>query len=425
MVTTEHTPVNYCIEAPGSNYYINGTIIPNTQNRIKLPQNLTGRSHTFPVKKFDKIPKGFRVITSSTEVTVIGQSGVHFSTDTFLAVPIKHLSLHEYVYYIFSVSGGAKADTSVVIVGTENDTTMTITASVNCSINLKTGWISAPSGTNHSFVINKLQTLYMATYLQDFTGSKIVADKPLSVVSGHTCAFVQSDSCDHLIEQVLPTALWGSNYYIAPIARASHTLKIIAAHNSTSLTITCNGNQSVLNINEGKFFQQNVNNQYCAIHSTKKVSVALISHGSAIGDPMMILIPAVNDYSNNIVSSTNSHLAFPGYRHFVNIVVMAEYFQTDLIYLNAGGIKQTLKSYSWTPIVVKNITEAYAAQIQLSIDDEIFQIIHLDQSALMSAIVYGFNVQTDTTNPNCKVGYGHPTGLSIVKRYTSKFVLHR
>ena len=421
MVTTEQTPVHYCIEAPGADYYLNGTIIPNIQNRIKLPQNLTGKSRTFPVKKFDHIPKGFHIKTSSDEVTVIGQSGVRFSTDTFLAVPIKDLSVREYVYYIFSVSGGARADTSVAIVGTEDDTTMTITPSVGSYINLKTGWINAPSGTKSSHVINKLQTVYMATYLQDFTGSKIVADKPLSVITGHACAFFYSGSCDHLIEQVLPTALWGSNYYIAPIARASHTLKIIAAHNSTSLTITCNGTRTVFQIHEGEVHQQNFGNQYCAIHSNKKISVALLSHGSTIGDPMMILIPAVNDYSNKIVSSTNSHLGFSGYKHFVNIVVMAEYFQTNLIYLNAKGINQTLRSYSWTPIVVNNITEAYVAQIQLNIDDEIFQITHLDQSALMSAIVYGFNVQTDTTNPNRKVGYGHPTGLSIL-RSSSKFV---
>ena len=421
LVTTERSPVYYSIEAPGADYYLNGTIIPNTQNRIKLPQNLTGKSHTFPNKKFDKIPKGFRIKTSSDKVTVIGQSGVRFTTDTFLAIPVKELCLHEYVYYIFSVSGGSNADTSVAIVGTEDNTTMNITATVDSYINLKTGWSSLPSNTKHSYVINKLQTVYMATYLQDFTGSKIVADKPLSVITGHECAFVDSSGCDHLLEQVLPTALWGSTYYIAPIASAAYTIKIIAAQDSTALNVTCNGTQSDYQMVEGGILQGSFYNQYCAIHSNKEISVALISHGSAIGDPMMVLIPAVIDYSNKIVSSTNSHLEFPGYKHYINIIVMAEYFQKDLIYLNAEGINQTLASYNWVPIVVDGITEAYAAQIKLNIDDEMFQIIHSNQSALMSAIVYGFNLQNDTTNSNRKVGYGHPAGLSILKRYPSMY----
>ena len=419
LVTTERAPVYYSIEAPGADYYLNGTIIPNTQNRIKLPQNLTGKSHTFPNKKFDKIPKGFRIKTSSDKVTVIGQSGVHFTTDTFLAVPVKDLSLDQYVYFIFSVSGGSNADTSAAIVGTEDNTTMNITATVSSYVNLNTGWSSLPLNTKRSYVINKLQTVYMATYLQDFTGSKIVANKPLSVITGHECAFVDSGSCDHLLEQVLPTALWGLKYYIAPIASAAHTLKIIAAQNSTIINLICNGTQSDYQMHEGQVLQGNFYNQYCAIHSNKKISVALISHGSVIGDPMMVLIPAVNDYSNKIVSSTNSHLEFPGYKHYLNIVVLAEYFQTDLIYLNAGGINQTLTSYSWVPIVVDGITEAYGTQIKLNIDDEMFQITHSNPSALMSAIVYGFNLQTDTTNTNRKVGYGHPTGLSILKGYPS------
>ena len=418
MVTTERTPVYYSIEAPGSDYYLNGIIIPEIQNRIKLPQNLTGKSHTFPHNNSDKVPKGFHIKTSC-EVVIIGQSGVRFTTDTFLAVPVKDLSLHEYVYYIFSVSGGAHADTSVAIVGTEDNTTMTITATVGSYVNLKTGWSSLPSHTNHSYVINKLQTVYMATYLQDFTGSKIVADKPLSVITGHACAFFYSGSCDHLIEQVLPTALWGSTYYVAPIASAAYTLKIIAAENLTVINVICNGTQSDYQMHESGVFQQNLYNQYCAIHSNKKISVALLSHGSVIGDPMMVLIPAVNDYSNRIVSSTNSHLGFSGYKHYVNIIVMAEYFQTDLIYLNAGRTSQTLTSYSWVPIVVDGNTEAYAAQIKLDIDDEMFQITHSNSSALMSAIVYGFNLQTDTTNPNRKVGYGHPTGLSILNKHSS------
>ena len=68
---------------------------------------------------------------------------------------------------------------------------------------------------------------------------------------------------------------------------------------------------------------------------------------------------------------------------------------------------------------MNNKAEAYAAQVQLNIDDEMFQITHSNQSALMSAIVYGFNLQNDTTNPNRKVGYGHLTGLSILNRYSS------
>ena len=122
MTTTESTPVYYHIEAPGIDFCRNGIIIPNTQNIVDLPKNLTGRSHTFPDSVRDKIPKAIHLKTSSDKVTVIGQSNAQKTIDTFLAVPLRNLCLSEYVYYPFSVATRAKADASIAIIGTEDMT---------------------------------------------------------------------------------------------------------------------------------------------------------------------------------------------------------------------------------------------------------------------------------------------------------------
>jgi len=416
MTTTESTPVYYRIEAPGMGYCFNGTIIPNISNVVNLPKNLTGKSHTFPLKAFDNVPKGIYLKTSSDKVTVIGQSGGPHTTDTYFAIPIKNLCLDEYVYYPFSVETFVRADASVAIVGTEDETTITITASVNfkISFNWTTDWIDLGSGEKHLYVISKLQTVYLSAYIKDLSGSKIVANKPLSVISGHECAFVpaHTTACDHLIEQVLPTVLWGSVYYVAPLAgRKSYTLKIIAAHNDTKLQIICNGTERIFQLDEGEVLTKVYKKQkYCAIHSNESISVAQLSHGFTednMGDPMMTLIPSINDYSNRIISSTNREPTHTDYQHYVNIIVMPEYYQPNLIYLNAGSINQTLESYDWVPIKVNNTTEAYAAKIYLNVTEEIFQITHLNKAALMSAILYGAE------------GYGHPAGFNILQKYSS------
>ena len=192
VTTIESTPVYYRIEAPGLNYHFSGVLIPNTQNVVNLPKNLTGKSNTFPQASSDRIPKGIYLKTSSDKVTVVGQSGGYNSLDTFLAVPTKNLCLSEYVYYPFSVAAYVRADASFAIVGTENETTITIRVSVNSKIsfNSTTDWESLHSGEKRSYVINRLQTVYVSAYLIDLTGSKVIADKPLSVISGHECAFV-------------------------------------------------------------------------------------------------------------------------------------------------------------------------------------------------------------------------------------------
>ena len=431
MTTTESTPVYYQIEAPGIDFCRNGTIIPNIQNNIRLTANLTGRSHTFTHSVHDKIPKGIYLKTSSDKVTVIGQSNAQFSLDTFLAVPLRKLCLSEYVYYPFSVATQVHADGSMAIVGTEDRTKVTIITPVNSKVSTSstTGWKKQLSRKEYTYIINKLQTVYVYTYLKDLTGTKIVADKPLSVISGHECAFVPylTWACDHLVEQVLPTALWGTKYYVAPLAsRKSYTLKIIAAQNRTKLQLVCNGTQRNFKIDEGKILQQVYSNQeYCAVHSNKKISVVQLSHGfeeDYAGDPMMTLIPAVNDFSSKIVSSTNHNITYPYYAQFINVIVMAEYFQPSQIYLKTSSINKSLESYNWVPITVDNTTEAYAAQVYLEATDEVFQITHFNTSALMSAIIYGFLINPFHLHPNSRGGYGHPAGLNFVKKILGKFV---
>ena len=428
MTTTESTPVYYRIEAPGMDLCLNGTILPNILNTVDLPGNLTGRSNTFPNTVRDQIPKGIYLKTSSDQVTVIGQNGGENTIDTFLGVPIRNLCLREYVYYPFSVSSYVRADASIAIVGTEDNTTVTITASTNSriSFNSTSGWRRLRPRDSHSYVINKLQTVYVSAYLTDLTGSKIVADKPLSIISGHECAFVPSfvSACDHLIEQMLPTALWGTTYYVAPLAsRSSYTLKIIAANNNTKVNLICNGTQINFQLNDSEYRKEVYRDQeYCAIHSNKIISVVQLSHGfreDNVGDPMMTLIPAVNDYSNKIVSSTNDDVTHIDYKQYVNVVVKPDYFQPDLIYLNAGSINQTLESYSWTAIIVNNITEAYVAQVYLNFTEQMFQITHLNKSALMSGVLYGFLINP-VGGGNSREGYGHPAGLNIIKKYSSE-----
>ena len=434
MTTTESKPVYYHIEAPGIDFCHNGTIIPNTQNIVDLPVNLTGRSDTYAHRDSvrDKIPKGVYLKTSSDKVTVIGQSNAQFSLDTFLAVPLRKLCLIEYIYYPFSVGSYGVTFGSIAIVGTEDKTKVTITVLIDAVVSTDTaiGWKRLHSGKN-TYIINKLQTVYVSAYFfRDFTGTKILADKPLSVISGHECAKVpfrsRTSACDHLVEQVLPTALWGTTYYVAPLAsRKSYTLKIIAAHNNTKLQLVCNGTQRNFTIDEGKFLQQVYSNQeYCAVHSNKKISVVQLSHGTAedkAGDPMMTLIPAVNDFSSKIVSSTNHNITYPYYAQFINVIVMAKYFQPSQIYLKTSSINKSLQPYNWVPITVDNTIEVYAAQVYLKGTNEIFQITHFNTSALMSAIIYGFLSVLD--EPNTVGAYGHPAaGINIIKRNLGKLL---
>ena len=225
--------------------------------------------------------------------------------------------------------------------------------------------------------------------------------------SGHGCGNIPWNVayCNHLIEQITPTTLWGIVYYTAPFAnRTSYTIKILAAYNSTNINIYCNNTRKFYTINEGGFVNETLSmHKYCAIHSNKKVLVTQFSHGEnyyeAIGDPTMTLVPSTNQYLNQFGFST---LHNPSFNHSINVIVTSQYYQPHMISVIAGGVTRSLAAQQWVPIRVNNRTEAYATQV--NIPQGITKVLHTDTAAEMMVIVYGFS-QGD--------GYGHIGGIHI------------
>ena len=401
------------IEAPGVGYCTSGNVTSDNEVIIRLPDDLITLSH-------NDQDKGIHLMISSDRVTVIGQNlrPGRRSDGTFLCLPITNLCVDEYVYYGISVPRApiirfsSNQSSSILVVGTENNTMMKLTVTQPVTINVSNSTVNLTAGIQYSYVINRLQTVLIRS-VYDLTGTKIVTDKPVSVLSGHQCGRVPAiiGTCDHLIEQVPPTTLWGRVYYTAPLAtRRSYTIKVLAAYNSTVADIYCNNTRDSYNISEGESVNKTLSLQeYCAIISSKEVLVVQFSHGykdnnnaDEYGDPMMTLVPATNQYSNNFQFSTLQNQS--NYTHYVNIIVLAQYYQQNTIYLISGGVNRSLHTHKWVPITVNNVTEAYSVQVNIS--EGVAEIVHSNTTILMSAIVYGFAV---------RLGYGHPVGNYTIK----------
>ena len=405
LTTTETQPVQYSIEAPGVGYYYNGTVSVDDEVILNLPKSVE-------VETIYDQEKGIYLTTSSDSVTVIGKNQRSFTTETFFAFPVIQLD-DVYVYYGVSVrrtvAHSATVHSTILIVGTDSNTMMklTVTQYVNISVGNTVAYLTP--GREYSFVINRLQTIYIES-LEDLSGTKIVTDKPVSVFSGHQCGNVPWNvtACSYLVEQIPPTTLWGEIFYTAPLAnKRSYTIKVLATYNFTNVSVYCNNLTELYTLNEGEFIDKILQiYDYCAIYSSKKVLVAQLSHGgdedNSYGDPMMTLVPAANQYLNNFDFSTIRNPSDSGYDHYVNIIVKEQYYQPNMIYLIAGGVSRSLATQQWVPIVVTNIIEAYATQV--SIPEGVVQVFHTNPAAEMMAIVYGF-ARHD--------GYGHIGGIFL------------
>ena len=413
MLTNGRKLASYSVQAPVTGFYQYGPIEANVQNVINLPNTLSGPSFNFNNDLNDEYKEGVYLQTNKNNTVVIGsyQHGVNF--DTFFAVPTTDLCIDEYTYFAVSVSANVLSDGSVVIVGTANQTTINITVPVSAviKINNSADWASLDPNRLYSYEIQKLQIVYIAALTMDLSGSKVTSNQPISLFSGHECAFVpfETQNCDNLMEQIPPTELWGTVYYFAPLAsRTSYTIKIIAAYHSTNVDVYCNNIVTSYMINEGGIIAVTYDNQeFCEVTANQVVLVTQFSHGydsDSQGDPMMTLIPATSHYTNSITSSTFEISNCSN--HHINIIVLASYYQPDMISITTtGGARQSVDSQSWVPIMRNGVTEAYAAQV--NIPHGVFEVTHVNDSALMTVVVYGF--------ANCVLndveGYGHPGWL--------------
>ena len=409
LTTTESQPVNYSIYIPRNSYRHSGTVTSNNSVTLSLPYNME-------VSSYSHIDYGIYLETSSDKVTVIGQNYDPYTSDTYLALPtIKSQTVTEYVYYAMSVNS-PNSYSAILIVATEDNTEIKLEVTQSVTVYYyhyyNYGWrnngyrynYGLSSGNQLTITFNKLQTRYMET-TSDLSGTKIVANKPVSVFSGHRFAYVpySSGNGGYLIEQVPPTTSWGTTYYVAPLAtRNSYTIKVLAAYDNTNVTIYCNGTGLSYSLSEKGHTTRTLDNQeYCAIHANKNVLVAQFS-GKNGEDPSMTLIPATNNFV--------SRLQFPTFHHptdshyyptYINIIVMAQYYQPKSIYLITGGLKKSLDTQEWTPFRVNNTTEAYATKVPVL--HGAVEIIHTDVTALMTTIVYGIAARN---------GYMHPGGFS-------------
>jgi len=413
LMNSKELDVFYSIEAPGVEYSYNGTITSSSSVIINLPTSVLCSS-------YNDQDKGIYLETNSSDIIVVGQNSNSRNGDTFLAIPnIQICNFTDYVYFGISMPS-TRYNSVLLVVGTENNTTMKLI--VAQSVYVKTSLVRSylTPGSQYSFVINRLQTVYIGSS-SDLTGTRIVTDKPASVFSGHECGYVPSgyDYCEQLVEQIPATMYWGKVYYAVPFYITKYyTIKILAAYDYTAVYMYCNNVRSYYSINAGKFVAIRKLG-YCAVHSNKEVLVAQISHGYSTtrssryssytvwtkNDPMLTLVPATIHYSNEInLSTVQSSI----YRSYINIVVLAKYYQPNMIYLMTSGANISLQSQSWTPIYYNSKTEAYGARI--SISQGAAKIVHTNATALapMAAVVYG-----SKSAPS----YGHPGGFNTPKHF--------
>ena len=308
IMTGSSSPVNYTVETY-SGTIATGTVTNTTLAKLIISTNIVVLGSSYQYRN-----KGIHV-SSNNEISVLLINYRSASIGEYLAYPVHNLSIPQYQYYAVSTGTLAIWDQSlseVLLVGTEDNTTVTVVPTQNITVpqNIQlsnSNEITAAAGTSFSLTLHKMQTFLFGAPVNDITGTSIISNKPLTVISGHECGNVPDDVpyCEHITEQIPPTVNWGQQFLLTPYSgEPVQYYKIITASNHTTYNFTCSIDNTAthyLDTAGSSSTHPTSSNSYCSISSDKQILVTQLVSGHGLGDPAISLVPSVDQYSQDVV----------------------------------------------------------------------------------------------------------------------------
>ena len=285
----------------------------------------------------------------------------------FLVYPYINFAIDQYKYYIATLNGSTSL---LLLVGNEDNTTITIVPTQMIEVPrdpqyFNSSTVSIRPGETYTFLLYKMQTFLIITN-NDLSGTAILSDDPLTVISGHYCGFISQDQwwldisrnrslyhgfCHTVLEQIPPTVTWGKQFLFVPFPETPYVAKIITSEEETTVKQTCNGTleKTIFLAFDGEWnFTYSKNNSYvyCVIESDKPILVLqLVSeghvqeinfNGSFIYTTLSI-VPPVEQYINTVTYVPLNNLYTDVYdHHYIHITTT-----------NTNNVLLDGKPYNW------------------------------------------------------------------------------
>ncbi len=282
-------------------------------------------------------------ITSNEPICVFFDTDVAFTSDMFSLLPTsswgKEYIVNTYYAHNWAMIGSDPMNipsTTIILAGFDS-TEVVFTMNGNDSTETLSG---IKHGQSRKFLLNKGDVLPIATSMKQYStiaGSRIVANKPIGVISGVQCADVPVDIsyCDNLLEMELPTNTWGKTFHITKNKnrKIGCLFQVVAKEPNTTLYINGNLLKVLENIDTSQLVEwaefnslgtEFPDNNF-VLTSDKPISVTTFNQSGFLDssqiDPYQMVITPFEQYRKTIRSIKIDVGDGGGYsNYFLNIV---------------------------------------------------------------------------------------------------------
>ena len=384
--------VTYHITVDSLNYTRNGTV---TKYRptpfIYISSRFRIRSSSF-VDRF----KGIHV-TSDQPIHVV----FHTYAFEYLNLPChEYPGVSQYEYYTVSTSSYSNTSLSeALLVGCSNNTNITIIPSVDLFIPLDAQVngsvdILVTKGRSHTITLHEGQTLLLGKGNgSDISGTRIISNKPLTVITGHQCGstpeMIERPSCYRLQLQVPPTVTWGKRFILSNFIHyrnrsliLSSYVKVVTSQTDTTVTVHCDRTTNTTRYSIGAVgtYRYNITD-YCFIKADKPIFVVQFSHSYYYYFTTMVLIASMEQYLQAIEFDLY-HYYYPR----LVITTSVEGFSPTAILYNGQA------TLNWTAIYdsSRDIV-AYGTEIDINRHFSNHSVIHTGRNGKLSVQVQNYD----------------------------------
>ncbi|CAN8217949.1 unnamed protein product [Coccothraustes coccothraustes] len=263
----------------GSSVTKNITLRPDVTVPLPLPANLELTGSCTSHKTL--------VVQASADISVVSVSAKGYTVGATALLPMESLGTR---YYVVTPVGNYTYGLTEFVVATG---AMTTAISITTTATFHYAGATYVPGAILRLFLQPYHSLQLQSS-QDFTGTVVVADTPVAVLSGHTCVKV-SAGFDFVVEQLLPRKAWGRSYVVPPnpLQTDVDLVYVVTDEDNTITYNTGSGNATMaMAAGEVQTFVLN-HNSHLYISAVVAVQVVFFFSGSSWQDPFLLVVPPV------------------------------------------------------------------------------------------------------------------------------------
>ena len=322
----------------------------------------------------------------------------------------------DHVYFAVSTESTPETTdrlSNILLVGNQDATSIRITPARDVSLPVDaqtdSSLIEVAAGTTHNISLNSFQTLGFFTDL-DLTGTKVVSDKPLTVITGHQCAQIPPTTgfCEPMYIHLLPTFNWGQAFLLAPFGgrAADQYYRLVTSEDSTTIDYRCGSGNSVSlqHSTAGSFSMLSFpSNSYCYLFANNPIFVVQMSPGNeadldGVGDPALAI---VSPTTGHVRSASFFNFPTDFQNNFITVTVQAEHFDSSQILLDGTPLACT-----WNAILNTFSDDIIGHGCTFTTSSGTHTVTHSREDGVISAVTYGWN-----SSP--ALGYAYLTNYNL------------